>query len=304
MKSHSVVCMKKLLANSLVSIAKDSVFLRKKTLNLRGKIFDLSVPAIMGVLNLTPDSFFSGSRFTELNEITDKTGQMLAEGAAFIDVGGYSSRPGADNLSENEETDRVLSVIESLVKDFADVNISIDTFRAGVAEKAVNAGAVIVNDISGGSLDEKMFETVARLQVPYVLMHLRGNPQTMTQLTDYQDLLKEIFIYFEEKIVVLKDFGVKDVVLDLGFGFAKNITQNFTLLQNLHYFDLLGLPMLVGISRKSMIYKTLGVSPEEALNGTTVLNTVALWQGASILRVHDVKEAAETVKLISKLQNV
>ncbi|MBC8112605.1 MAG: dihydropteroate synthase [Verrucomicrobia bacterium] len=257
----------------------------------------------MGVLNLTPDSFFSGSRFTELNKITDKAGQMLAQGAAFIDVGGYSSRPGAENISENEETDRVLPVIESLVKDFADINISIDTFRARVAEKAVSAGAVMVNDISGGSLDEKMFETVAHLQVPYVLMHLRGNPQTMTQLTDYQDLLKEIFIYFEEKIVILKEFGMKDVVLDLGFGFAKNITQNFTLLQNLHYFDLLGLPMLIGISRKSLIYKTLGVSPEEALNGTTVLNTVALWQGANILRVHDVKEAIETVKLINRLQN-
>ena len=282
--------------------AKNNGFSRQSTLNLNGKILDLSVPAILGVLNATPDSFFAGSRTTDPGEMTDRAGQMLAHGATFIDIGGYSTRPGASDVPESEEADRVLPVLESLVKNFPGIRISIDTFRSSIARQAVQAGAVLVNDISGGQADAAMFETVSHLGVPYVLMHSRGTPQTMTQLNEYDDILQEIFAYFEEKIYLLRQLGQKDIILDLGFGFAKNIRQNFYLLSNLSYFDGLGLPILTGISRKSLIYKTLHLTPDESLNGTTVLNTVALWQGADILRVHDVKEARQAVTLIQQLK--
>jgi dihydropteroate synthase len=270
-------------------------------LNVGGKILSLNAPAVMAILNITPDSFFSGSRVTELDKVTERAGKMLEEGATFIDVGGYSTRPGAQEVSETEEQDRVLPVIEVLKSVFPEVLISIDTFRATVAENAVKAGAVMINDIAGGQLDEKMFETVGRLQVPYVLMHSRGTPQTMIKLNNYENLLQDIFGYFEEKIYLLRHFGVKDIILDLGFGFAKDISQNYELLNNLNYFDGLECPMLVGISRKSMIYKKLNIAPEESLNGTTVLNTIALMKGANILRVHDVKETVQAVKLFENI---
>ena len=276
--------------------AKNLLSRTKKTLNLRGRLLVLDQPVVMGILNTTPDSFYQGSRVSATEAAVAQAGKMLAEGAAILDVGGYSTRPGAEEVSEAEEMHRVVPVIESLKQQFPAAILSVDTFRASVAEAAVNAGALMVNDISGGA-DGRMFETVARLQVPYVLMHSRGTPKTMAQLTQYNDLLSEILNFFMVKLHTAHKSGIKDVVMDVGFGFAKTIEQNYFLLRNLDYFRMLGLPMLVGLSRKSSIYKKLGITADEALNGTTVLNTLALAKGAAILRVHDVKEAVETVKL-------
>jgi dihydropteroate synthase len=280
----------------------NSSFSTNKTLNVRGRLIDLSSPKVMGILNVTPDSFFDGNRYTELSQAIKQAERMIAEGATFIDVGGYSSRPGAENISEEEETQRVVSVIAALSKTFPEVAISIDTFRSSVAKAAINEGAGIINDISGGELDEKMFETVAELNVPYILMHMRGTPQTMTQLNQYENVIKEVSDYFHERIYKLQSLGVKDIIVDPGLGFAKSIDQNFEVLSHLDYFRIHGKPLLIGLSRKSMIWKTLHASGEEALNGTTSLNTVALLKGASILRVHDVKEAVEVVKLVEKLR--
>lgn len=279
--------------------ALSSVFPTNRTLRLRGHLLDLSVPVVMGILNVTPDSFYAGSRLTQLDTLLKRAEQMLSEGAAILDVGGYSSRPGASDISETEELDRVLPAVEAILQAFPEAYISVDTFRANVAQAAVRAGACLVNDISGGSLDERMFETIGNLQVPYVLMHTRGNPQTMASLTHYDDLLVDLMRYFEQKIHLIRQFQIKDVILDVGFGFAKTIDQNYQLLRQLTYFRLLNLPMLAGISRKSMIYKRLHIPLEDAANGTTVLNTLALVNGASILRVHDVKEAAEAIKLFT-----
>ena len=270
----------------------------KITLNLSGRLLDLGTPAVMGILNITPDSFYESSRFApNSDEIVQKAGQMLADGAAMLDVGGYSTRPGAAEISEAEECERVLPVIEVLVKNFPEVVISIDTFRAEVARQAVRAGAAMVNDVSGGNLDERMFGTVAGLGVPYVLMHMRGTPQTMTSLNQYEHLVRDILRELAVKLNQLRSLGVADVMVDPGFGFAKNVAQNFELLNELEHFQELNAPLLVGLSRKSMIWRKLGVSPAEALNGTTVLNTLALEKGADILRVHDVKEAAEAIEL-------
>lgn len=268
----------------------------KKTLNLRGRLLMLDQPVVMGILNATPDSFYEGSRVSAMEAAVAQAGKMLADGAAMLDVGGYSTRPGADDVSEAEEIRRVVPVIESILQQFPGATVSVDTFRASVAEAAVNAGALMVNDVSGGA-DGQMFETVARLQVPYVLMHSRGTPQTMAQLTQYNDLLSDMLKFFMVKLHTAHKSGIKDVVMDVGFGFAKTIEQNYFLLRNLDYFRVLELPMLVGLSRKSSIYKKLGITADGALNGTTVLNTLALTKGAAILRVHDVKEAVETVKL-------
>lgn len=268
----------------------------KKTLNLRGRLLMLDQPVVMGILNATPDSFYEGSRVSAMEAAVAQAGKMLADGAAMLDVGGYSTRPGADDVSEAEEIRRVVPVIESILQQFPGATVSVDTFRASVAEAAVNAGALMVNDVSGGA-DGQMFETVARLQVPYVLMHSRGTPQTMAQLTQYNDLLSDMLKFFMVKLHTAHKSGIKDVVMDVGFGFAKTIEQNYFLLRNLDYFRVLELPMLVGLSRKSSIYKKLGITADGALNGTTVLNTLALTKGATILRVHDVKEAVETVKL-------
>ncbi len=272
-----------------------------RILNCAGNLIDLSTPKVMGILNLTPDSFYEGSRFSSNKKLLLHVEKMLQEGATFIDVGGYSSRPGADFVSEEEEHTRVVPAIEQIVKEFPEVLLSIDTFRSGVAKAGVEAGAVMVNDISGGDLDKKMLPTVAKLQVPYIMMHMRGTPQTMTKFTDYDNVTRDIVAYFSEKIALTNKLGLNDLVIDPGFGFAKTRQQNFELLNHISHLKILEKPLLVGISRKSMIYKTLKTTPEKALNGTTVLNTVALLKGASILRVHDVKEAVEAIQLVKSI---
>ena len=277
------------------------VFSQNKTLNLRGRLLDLSIPRVMGILNVTPDSFFAGSRFSNEHAILQHAEKILHEGAAMIDIGGYSTRPGATDIPEKEELSRVIGPIRSIIKKFPEAVISIDTFRAEVARVAVNEGAALVNDISGGEGDPIMFDTVASLGVPYILMHMRGTPQTMTQQTGYQNIIREMMEYFHKKINVLHNKGVKDLIIDPGFGFAKTAAQSFNVLQHLHHFTFFGKPVLAGVSRKSIIWKTLGTLPENALNGTTSLNTVALLKGASLLRVHDVKEAMEVIKLITSL---
>lgn len=277
--------------------AKDNLFSVKSTLNLRGNLVSLETPKVMGILNITPDSFYADSRTSSLEDIVAKAGQMLEEGAFILDVGGYSTRPGADNISTKTELERVIPAITAICQTFPEAYISIDTFRSTVAQAAVEAGASLVNDVSGGNLDDQMFNTVALLKVPYVLMHMRGTPETMKTLTDYNHLLNDIAAELSVKISALKSLGVADIVIDPGFGFSKSIEQNYDILRNLGYFKRLKLPILAGVSRKSMIYKTLDGTAQEALNGTTALNMAALMNGASILRVHDVKEAAETIKL-------
>ncbi len=262
----------------------------------------MSTCKIMGILNVTPDSFYDGGRYFNSITLLKQAEKMMNDGADFIDIGGYSSRPGAIDISQEEETSRVTQAIKEILKEFPSINISVDTFRSSVADAGLNEGASMINDISGGELDPKMFGTIAKWNVPYILMHMRGTPQTMINQTEYDNLLLELLTYFNNKINILKNLGLNDIIVDPGFGFAKNIRQNFLLLKNLPYFKALEKPLLVGISRKSMIYKSLGVGPDEALNGTTVLNTLALQNKASILRVHDVKEAVECVKLF-KLYN-
>ncbi len=283
-------------------MAKDTFFQKKSMLNAGGKMIDLSVPKVMGIINVTPDSFFAGSRKLNTADAVFMAEKMLNEGAGFLDIGAYSSRPGAADIAVEEETGRLLPVVEAIAKQFPEAVLSVDTFRAAVAEAAIKAGAHIINDISGGELDEQMFATVARLQVPYILMHTKGTPQNMAQKAQYEDVFAEVFDYFAEKVYRLKQLHVHDIILDPGFGFAKTREQSFKLLQQMQGFDLLQLPVLVGISRKGMIYKTLGGTAGSALNGTTVLNTIALMNGANILRVHDVKEAVETVKLFGAYQ--
>lgn len=251
----------------------------------------------MGIINITPDSFFEGSRKQGVDEALQQAAKMLEEGAAFLDLGAYSTRPGADDISVQQETGRLLPVLEAVVSRFPEAVISVDTFRSRVAEAAVNAGAHIINDISGGQSDADMFATVARLQVPYILMHTKGTPQTMQQQANYDDVFAEVYDYFAEKYHLLKKLGVHDVIIDPGFGFAKKPEHSYKLMARLEDFNILQLPLMVGISRKRMIYGELGTTPDKALNGTTVLNTIALMKGASILRVHDVKEAVEAVKV-------
>ena len=269
------------------------------TINCKGRLIDLSSTKVMGILNSTPDSFFEDSRTQNKSDILKKAEMMLEEGATFIDIGGYSSRPDAENVAENEELKRVVPAIELLVKEFPEILISVDTFRSKVAEEAIGAGAALINDISAGRLDEKMMSIIAQHQVPYIMMHMRGTPKTMKQLTAYDDLVSDITYYFSEKIKEARTLGINDLILDPGFGFAKTTDQNFELLKKSALFSSFKLPVLIGISRKTMIHKTLNISPKKALNGTTVLNTLALTKGAAILRVHDVKEAMETIKLVS-----
>jgi dihydropteroate synthase len=282
-------------------IAKVTPFSSKKTLNLGGKLLHLSNPLVMGILNVTPDSFYQGSRFNHAEPLIKKLEQMIREQVDIVDIGGYSSRPGAENISVQEEIDRVIPAIE-VCRDYApSIPISIDTYRTEVAATALDAGANMINDISAGNLDHKMFQLVAQRRVPYILMHMRGNPQTMTNKTDYQNIITDVMRYFSQKVSGLQDLGVNDIIIDPGFGFAKTIEQNYELLKNLSYFKELQLPLLVGLSRKSMIQKVLNVSADEALNGTTVLNTIALINGASILRVHDVQAARQAVILHQKI---
>ena len=273
------------------------------TINCKGTLIDLSTPKVMGIVNVTPDSFFDGGKLTNSNEIVSQVEKMLQDGATFIDLGGYSSKPGAEFVSEEDELNRVIPIVKLLIEKFPDILLSIDTFRSEVAKQAVENGAVIINDISAGLLDEKMLETVAKLQVPYIMMHMKGTPQTMQSLANYEDLLKEMNFYFSERIAKARSFGLNDIIIDPGFGFAKTIENNYELLQNLELLQFHELPILAGISRKSMIYRTLETSPEDALNGTTFLHAFCLQKGANILRVHDVKEALECVKLISRLGN-
>lgn len=267
------------------------------TINCKGTLVDLSTPKVMGILNITPDSFYDGGALKTDKDILTQAEKMLAEGAAFLDMGGYSSRPGAVDISIDEEMSRVIPAIKLVLKHFPETLISIDTFRSAVAQKAVDTGAAIVNDISAGILDEHMMPTVAQLQVPYIMMHMRGTPQTMKTLTNYKNVLTEVLSYFSERIATARDLSINDLIIDPGFGFAKTIEQNFELLRQLELFKNLEIPLLAGLSRKSMIYKTLNTTPQEALNGTTALNTIALMKGANILRVHDVKEAVECVRI-------
>lgn len=271
------------------------------TINCNGELIDLSIPKVMGVLNVTPDSFFDGGRYTNNREVLQRVEQMLTDGATFIDVGGYSSKPNAAAVTVQEEKARTIPVVASIVQHFPEAIVSIDTFRSDVAQLCLDQGAAIVNDISAGLLDPLMLKIVANYQVPYIMMHMKGTPQTMSALAQYDDLVKEILFYFSERIVAARSLGISDLIVDPGFGFAKTIDQNFELLRHLDIFKTLDLPILAGVSRKSMIHKTLQIKPEEALNGTTVLNTLALEKGAAILRVHDVKEAVETIKLWQKV---
>lgn len=275
----------------------NTFFQKKLTINVRGKLIDLSTPKVMGIINLTPDSFFEGSRKTTVDDALRQAGKMLQEGADFLDLGAYSSRPGADDISIQEETDRLLPVLEAIIKEFGDAIISIDTFRSAVAEAAIKAGAHIINDISGGQLDENMFATVARLRVPYILMHMKGNPKTMVQQAQYDDVFIEVLDYFARRYAQLKQLGVHDVIIDPGFGFAKTHEQGYELMRKMQGFDVLQLPVLLGVSRKRMIYGLNGGTAADALNGTTALHTIALTKGANILRVHDVKEAVEAIQI-------
>jgi len=284
-------------------MAKDTFLNRKITLNLKGELFDLSSPCVMGILNLTPDSFYSSSRINSVDLALKRVETCLEEGARFIDIGAYSSRPGADDVSTDEELERIIPAVEAISKRFPEARLSIDTFRAKVASESIAAGAHLVNDISGGTLDDLMFETVAGLNVPYILMHMKGTPQNMQEAPVYTNIGLDVVDYFEHKIHRLKQLGVKDIILDPGFGFAKTVDHNYELLNRMQNLDIFGLPVLVGFSRKSMLYKFLGTSPEEALNGTTVLNTLALMKGAMILRVHDVREAVECITLVEKVQH-
>jgi dihydropteroate synthase len=269
------------------------------TINCKGNLIDLTTPKVMGILNITPDSFYDGGKFSSEALILSQVEKMLTDGATFIDIGGQSSRPTSEFLSSDIEQKRVVPVVDLILKNFPKALLSIDTFHSDVANVCIEHGAAIINDISAGGLDEKMFEVIAKHQVPYVMMHMRGTPQTMQQLTDYEDVMKEILFYFSQKIAKARQFGINDLILDPGFGFAKTMEQNFVLMQQLELLQMTELPILVGVSRKSMVYKTLETTADKALNGTTVLNTVALTKGAKILRVHDVKEAVECVKLTS-----
>jgi dihydropteroate synthase len=282
-------------------VAKDTFFQKKVTLNAGGKLIDLSTPKVMGIINITPDSFFADSRKTTTQSIIGQAEKMLGDGAAFLDIGAYSSRPGAVDISEQEETDRLLPAVEAIVENFPEAVISVDTFRASVAKAAIKAGAHIINDISGGELDANMFAVAAQLQVPYILMHMKGTPQNMVKLAQYDDIFAEVYDYFVKKIYQLKQLGVHDIILDPGFGFAKTAQHSYALMNSMKGFDTLQLPILAGISRKKMIYGLSNTTAAEALNGTTVLNTIALMKGANILRVHDVKEAVEAVKLYGAL---
>ena len=273
------------------------------TINCKGQLIDLSTPKIMGILNVTPNSFYDGGKFILSENGLSQVGKMLDEGATFIDIGAYSSKPNAEFVSEEEERNRILPVVQGILNHFPDALLSIDTFRSGIAAVCIENGAAIINDISAGNLDEKMMDIISKYNVPYIMMHLRGTPQTMQLQTNYENIIKEMLYYFSEKVNKARSLGINDLIVDPGFGFAKTLEQNYEVLQNFERFKILDLPILAGISRKSMVYKPLGLTANEALNGTTVLNTIAVSKGANILRVHDVKEAVECVKLAKKIMN-
>lgn len=273
-------------------------------INVNGSLLDLSQPRVMGILNVTPDSFYAGSRTQTEAEIVRRVKQIVSEGAAIIDIGAYSSRPNADNVSAREEMERLRMGLKILFEIQPDAVVSVDTFRVDVARMCVEEyGVAIINDIAAGEMDANMFHTVAALNVPYIMMHMQGTPQSMQQHPHYDNLLKEVFLYFARKVQQLRDLGVKDIILDPGFGFGKTMEHNYELLSHLEEFRIFELPLLVGVSRKSMIYRLLDITPQEALNGTTVLDTICLLKGADILRVHDVKEAVETVRIVQAMRN-
>ncbi len=278
-------------------MAKDTFFCPKKTLCCRGKIINLSSPLVMGILNITPDSFFDGGKYADLSSMLSHAEQMLTEGAQIIDVGAASTRPGADLIIPEEETGRLLPGLKALVKEFPETIFSVDTYNALTAEAAIEHGAHMINDISAGAFDKNMFSTIARLQVPYIIMHIKGTPLTMQKNPRYDDVLREVVCYFADKIFDLNRAGVHDIIIDPGFGFGKTVEHNYELLHNLDFFKIFDVPVLAGVSRKSMINKVLNVGASDALNGTTVVNTMALLRGADILRVHDVKEAVEAIKI-------
>lgn len=267
------------------------------TINCKGNLIDLNHPKVMGILNLTPDSFYDGGFYAGEKRILQQVERMLTEGATFIDVGAYSSRPGAKHISEEEELSRLMPALASILTRFPEILISVDTFRSGIAQKAVQAGAAMINDISAGQLEEQMLDVVAELQVPYCMMHMPGTPQNMQNSTNYSDVLQEIMHFFTKRIQLARAKGINDLILDVGFGFGKTLEQNYMLLKNLDLFQSLDLPLLIGLSRKSMLYKLLELAPEDALNATSVANTLALTKGAKILRVHDVKEAMQCIKI-------
>lgn len=274
------------------------------TINCNGKLIDLTTPKVMGILNCTPDSFYDGGKYKSESQLLSQVEKILCDGATFVDIGAYSSKPNAEFVSEDDELNRLLPVIELVLKSFPETIISVDTFRSKIAQNAIENGAAIINDISAGNLDENMFETVAKLQVPYIMMHMKGSPQTMQTFTQYKNICKEMLLYFSERVGKARSFGINDIIIDPGFGFAKTLEQNYEVMQKLELFQMLELPILVGISRKSMIYKTLEITAENSLNGTTFLNAISLQKGANILRVHDVKEAVESVKLFNKLNTI
>ena len=273
-----------------------------KTINCKGNLIDLSTPKVMGVINLTPDSFYDGGKLTSEKEILLQANKMLQEGATFLDLGAYSSRPGAQFVSEKEEIHRLLPVIKILLNEFPETLLSIDTFRSNVANESIYAGASLINDISAGTLDDHMFKIIAQHQVPYVMMHMRGTPETMMQNTDYTNLTKEVIYYFSERIAKARSFGINDLIVDPGFGFSKTLDQNYDLFNDLELFRYLNAPLLIGISRKSMIQKKIKTTAADSLNGTTALHAIAIQKGVSILRVHDVKEAFETINLLQNLK--
>lgn len=273
------------------------------TINCKGQLIDLSKPKVMGILNVTPNSFFDGGKYKNADEIVAQVQKMLSEGATFIDIGAYSSKPNAEFVSVEEEIARIVPIVELLITQFPDILISIDTFRSEVAEACILKGAALINDISAGKLDDLMLDVVAKYEVPYIMMHMRGTPQTMTKLTQYEDVVKEVFLYFSERIAAARSLGINDLIVDPGFGFAKTLEQNYEVLQKMELFQQLELPILAGFSRKSMIYKVLNTNASESLNGTTALNTISLIKGASILRVHDVKEAVECVSLFNTMHS-
>ena len=274
-----------------------------KSINCNGSLINLDTPKVMGILNITPDSFFDGGKYSNATKIMTHVDKMLNEGATFIDVGGYSSRPGAKHISEEEELNRILPVMKLLKSNFSNILISVDTFRSNVAKQCVDSGACMVNDISAGNIDTAMFSTIASLQVPYIIMHMQGSPQNMQKNPVYNDVVKDILFFFSKKIHKLYTLGINDIIADVGFGFGKTMTQNYELLKNLDLFHSLEIPILTGLSRKSMLFKPLEITQTQALNATTSANTIALLKGVSILRVHDVKEAMEAIKIVELLND-
>ncbi|MCX6291514.1 MAG: dihydropteroate synthase [Bacteroidetes bacterium] len=279
--------------------AEDTFFKKKKFMRMNGKLVDFSTPGVMGILNITPDSFFDGNRYTTEKDALKQAGRMLEEGASILDIGAQSTRPGSELLSAEEEWNRLASPLDSIRKEFPSAILSIDTFYSEVAEKSISHGANLINDISGGTMDPEMFTVISRLKVPYIVMHMQGTPQNMQTNPLYENVVKEVMRYFAERIQILVSLGVNDIIIDPGFGFGKTTDHNYELLKHLDLFSILERPVMVGLSRKSMIQKVLHVPSEDALNGTTVLHTIALMKGADILRVHDVKEAMEAIKLVT-----